>query len=408
MRNPTTGLEPVDELIGGLHVGDNVVLQTVSDEAVQPVLSALLGTVSGREALLYVSFGHPPSTVLTRFGDVWDAERFVLLDCRPQREPEEAASPQMRIEWPSGGLDPAAVSRALLRIGSDLGPGVCYVIDGLADVARQWNEAAAFDLFLSTCPGLYQLRTIAYWALDPAAFSRRFLVRLEQITQVMLDIRIEEAEQEEFFVEVRKASGRPIELRGGRLHAVVEDDQLRVLRQTTGRRRSIGELVRQRREALGLSQAELARRVGITPSALSQAERGARGFSGEVLTRVWGALDVPFGPQESMRGSPMQVFRRGRTGESLRNRLATESLVDTSGFDVRVVRFPPNVSGSGPLFPTKTRELVVVLDGVLELRVGQTNEVLHAGDATLIAEQPLAAWSNLGTSEARALWMLVP
>lgn len=405
MTGPTTGLESVDELIGGLQIGDNVVVQASSQEAVTPLLAAALGAAAGQDHLVYVTFRESPRALFERFGHVWDRERFVLLDCREEAELEDVPGSGMRVERPAEGVDPAAVSRALLRMGLDWGPGTSYIIDGLADVMQRWDEAAALDLFLSTCPGLYQQRTIAYWVLHPDTLSWRSVARLEQITQVMLEVR---AEESELVIELRKAAGRPVKLRGGRLHAVVDDDQLRILRRLVGTRERAGELVRQRREALGLSQAELARRVGITASALSQAERGAHGLSGEVLTRVWEAMDVPFGPTSSATRPPLQVFRRGRTSTSMGDRLQVETIVETADLGAHLVRVPPDASGSGPPFATKQREFLTVLDGVLELRVGQTIEVLQAGDAALITGQPVAAWSNPGTLETRALWIILP
>lgn len=406
MLTPTTGLEPVDELIGGLRIGDNVVVQTSSEEAAAPLLAGALRAAAGQARLVYATFHEAPRAVFDRFGDAWDAERFVLLDCREDPPSDEVVPSQMRVERPADGIDPAAVGRALLRMGLDWGPGTSYIIDGLSDVTQRWDEAAALDLFLSTCPGLYQQRTIAYWVLYPGTLSRRSMARLEQVTQVMLDVYREG--EEELVIELRKAAGRPVQLRGGRLHATVAGDQLQVLRRLVGTRERAGELVRQRREALGLSQAELARRVDITPSALSQAERGSHGLSGDVLTRVWEAMDVPFGPDPSATRPPLQVFRRGRTSTSTGSRLQVETIVETADFGAHVVRFPPNGSGSGAPFATKQREFVVVLDGVLELRVGQTTEALQAGDAALINGQPVSAWSNPGTLEARALWMMLP
>lgn len=405
MVTPTTGLEPVDELIGGLRIGDNVVIHGSSEEVATPLLAGALRAAAGHDRLVYATFREAPRTVFERFGDAWDADRFVLLDCRETPASDDTVPAGMRVERPLDGVDPAAVGRALLRMGLEWGPGTCYVIDGLSDVTQRWDEAAALDLFLSTCPGLYQQRTIAYWVLTADALSRRSLARLEQITQVMLDVY---AQGEELVIELRKAAGRPVQLRGGSLRATVEGDQLRVIRRLVGTRERAGELVRQRREALGLSQAELARRVDITPSALSQAERGSHGLSGDVLTRVWEAMDVPFGPDPSATRSPLEVFRRGRTSTAMNNRLQLETILKTADFGAHLVRFPPDASGSGAPFPTKQREFVVVLDGVLELRVGQATEALQAGDAALVSGQPVAAWSNPGTLEARALWMMLP
>lgn len=405
MQEPTTGLEPLDELIGGLRIGDNVVVQVASEEEAVPLLAGALRDAAEQDRLVYASFRDSPRTVYDRFGESWDPERFVLYDYRADVDDAEDAPADMRVVRPSEDFDAGTVGRDLLRIGMEWGPGTRYVIDSLTDVEHRWGDAAVLDLFLSTCPALYQQRTIAYWTLRRDAHSRRSLMRLEEITQVVLDVHTDGGE---LVVELRKAAGRPVHLRGGRIHAVVEDDRFNVVRRLVGTRERAGELVRQRREALGLSQAELARRVGITPSALSQAERGLHGLSGDVLTRVWEAMDVPFGPEASATRSALEVFRRGRASVALKSRLQVETVVDRSDLTVHVLQFPPDTSNSGAPFSTKQREFIVMLDGVLELRVGQVTETLQAGDAALVTDEPVTAWTNPGLHEARALWMLLP
>ncbi len=51
-------------------------------------------------------------------------------------------------------------------------------------------------------------------------------------------------------------------------------------------RQANGTAIRALREAEGMSQTDLARRVGITASQLSKVERGANGMSPPVLRRV--------------------------------------------------------------------------------------------------------------------------
>lgn len=51
------------------------------------------------------------------------------------------------------------------------------------------------------------------------------------------------------------------------------------------------ERIKSRREALGLSQTDLARSVGLTPQAVSAYENGVRRASGDVIAAIADALD---------------------------------------------------------------------------------------------------------------------
>lgn len=56
--------------------------------------------------------------------------------------------------------------------------------------------------------------------------------------------------------------------------------------------KALGEVVRKRRLALGLSQEELAGRAGVHRTYLSDIERGARNITVTVLARIADALEV--------------------------------------------------------------------------------------------------------------------
>jgi hypothetical protein len=47
MEQPSTGLDPLDELLGGLGVGDNVVWQATNPADTEPFVHALLATARG-------------------------------------------------------------------------------------------------------------------------------------------------------------------------------------------------------------------------------------------------------------------------------------------------------------------------------------------------------------------------
>ena len=47
MEQPSTGIDPLDELLGGLGVGDNVVWQATNPADIEPFVHALLATARG-------------------------------------------------------------------------------------------------------------------------------------------------------------------------------------------------------------------------------------------------------------------------------------------------------------------------------------------------------------------------
>ena len=64
---------------------------------------------------------------------------------------------------------------------------------------------------------------------------------------------------------------------------------------------SFGEQMRLRREALALSRAQLAARLGVSPSAISNYENGLSSPKEDVLLRLFDALDAD--PNYLFRGS---------------------------------------------------------------------------------------------------------
>jgi len=49
----------------------------------------------------------------------------------------------------------------------------------------------------------------------------------------------------------------------------------------------------------------------------------------------------------------------------------------------------------------------VVLEGALELQLGQETHTLQQGDAILLATQPVTGWRNPAREPARVLWLVL-
>ncbi len=419
MDRPSTGIEALDEVLGGLGVGDNVVWQAADPAEAEPFLAAFVATARGTTPLTYLSFRLPPATVLERFSGVWDPERFTLLDgwtgdqdTHPGRSKGTTAGapPMGRVRRLKDPAHMEQVNRELAEIEDELGPGAGYVFDDLTSMQRLWGPEAALALFLRCCPRLYEQRTVAYWLVERQAHPPAFRSRLADITQVILDLEVTAAEPAERILRVVKADGHLPGVTGRTLrYGVGEDGGIQVPQQAAGVRERIGEQVRAERIAAGLSQVELARRIGVTPSALSQVERGRHGLSGETLTRLWATLEVPFGPGASPSSPPYRLARRGaRQPITPAPGLSGETVLqDASGLAVHELTVAAGTGGRRP-FETKQPELLLVLEGALELQLGQETRTLQQGDAILVPSQPVTGWRNLAGEPARVLWLVLP
>jgi transcriptional regulator with XRE-family HTH domain len=402
MAELTTGVPALDELIDGVRVGDNLVILGPDTTTLEAV---------GRAFVAAVADG-PTVVVRTEDRAAPPPPDVVLLDWREGSAttmPAADGPAGVATDGPAGVAAGVAAFRAALATldaaDAGAGEGASFLIDSLTGIQDRWGADLALETFLSSCPRLYRRGSVAMWLLVRDRHDRAFLDRLCEITQVVIDVRRTDGQ---FAAEVLVAAGRPGPTVGRRVALESTAGGLEAAGPVSAGRQRLGTLVRAQRTTRGLSQAELARRIGISPSALSQVERGVRGLSAESLIRIWEVLGVPFGPEDpSPRG-----YRIDRRAGHQRRDLAEgvrghQRLDDPRVGQLWEVRVAPGARGRHPLFPGKATEVVLVRRGALDVEVGGHHETLHEGDTLLAPDAVIRAWANPTTEPVELVWSLL-
>ncbi|MFU8856226.1 MAG: PEP/pyruvate-binding domain-containing protein [Deferrisomatales bacterium] len=159
-----SGLPPFDRLIQGLRPGDNVVWQVdrLADYRFFAAHFVDQSLRDGRECV-YLRFAPDEPVVPAVLG-----LEVVTLD-------------------PGAGFD--NFSARVQRIIEEKGREACYVFDNLSALVAQWaTDVLLANFFQITCPFLYQVDAVAYFALTRGRHAHSAVARIRDTTQLLLDV----------------------------------------------------------------------------------------------------------------------------------------------------------------------------------------------------------------------------
>ena len=160
----STGIKGFDQLIDMLRMGDNVVWQVDSIEDYRYMTEAYIAQAKrDRRNMIYIRFAsHEP--VLR------DTEGIQVCEVDSGQGFEAFAS-QIRDIITEAGLD------------------AFYVFDSLTFLLDAWHSDLMIgNFFQVTCPYLYELNTIAYFALIRNAHTYDTIARIRETTQLLLEL----------------------------------------------------------------------------------------------------------------------------------------------------------------------------------------------------------------------------
>jgi len=161
---PSTGLDHLDEMLTRLQYGDNVVWQ-VDDIAhyKELVVPYAERAIAEHRKIVYIRFAQHEALLEPR-----DGLTIVELDADTGFE---------------------TFSTQVHQIISQQGKGAFYVFDSLSDLLTTWaTDLMVGNFFTVTCPYLYELDTLAYFALIRDRHSFQTVARIRGTTQLLLDV----------------------------------------------------------------------------------------------------------------------------------------------------------------------------------------------------------------------------
>jgi transcriptional regulator with XRE-family HTH domain len=185
----------------------------------------------------------------------------------------------------------------------------------------------------------------------------------------------------------------------------------------------IGRRIREARLAAGVSVRELGRRVNVSPSHISQVERGLGSFSVAALYSVASQLTIsldslfdaaprpadppaPDTPPSALDGT-MVLRASDRPAIKLKSGPRWERLTPDSEPDAEFLEviYEPSADGAEPEFSRHDGvEYGVIISGALSVQVGFDATVLYPGDSIrLDSGLPHRYW-NAGSTPVRAIW----
>jgi len=158
------GIDAFDEIVKGLRLGDNVVWQVDRLEDYRFFTEALVrvSLEKGRH-VVYLRFAAHPPVLLNLTG-------IEVIEVDPQP-----------------GFD--VFSRQVHNLIEERGREVFYVFDNLSSLVEYWaTDEQLANFFQVTCPFLFELNTIAYFALIRGLHAHSAVARIRDTTQLLIDV----------------------------------------------------------------------------------------------------------------------------------------------------------------------------------------------------------------------------
>jgi len=422
-----SGVGQLDRLLGGLFIGDNVVwYDDAGSLASVFCLNFIQASQAQNKPLIYVSFDRSPRNLLEQLGSLAEYENLTILDCftHGKGDGSEVFSNfyNKKSEWPCQIVrveEPRNVDKvmdAFYGIHENLHGDVRFVFESLTGMQELWEgEEHIINFYSHSCPRLYELNTIAYWIIEKKAHSPRIRAQINQTAQVAIELSVKRGKTS---LTILKAERRNIDTLNKPFNYWSKD--LNITFDSEMRSKSgidLGIRLKELRTKRGLSQTELSKLVGVTPSTISQIESDLIYPSLPALLKIAEVLSVEINSffQGSADVENRVIFPSGEAVEikfpdlpegSIYAKLLTPVDFDPKAEPYRI-EIPPGKNLPSHFFIHKGEEIGYLLSGKLQMKLGKAVYSIRAGDVIYLTSEMPSQWKNPGPGLARLLWLKI-
>ena len=366
----STGLEALDEVLGGLYWGDNVVWQ-LDRAPVEPFYRAIASLSDVFETKTVVSLGAAVNT--------YGVPGLAIIDAGPAASPPTCCA-----------RSTASAIRARRRL---------LLFESLDSMVRAWGAAGTREFFARCCPLLLEVGAIAYWTMSARDTPTAVQETVQAVTQCVLRV-------DERSVRVVKAEGRDDAVRGSVLHWHEEAGRPVLAPPELVDR--VAASLRAVRRARTLSQHDLGDLAGVTASAISQVERAERGLSLATLVRLSAALGVTIDDLRARRGPRRLPDRAPDRRPAARARPHAHAARRRRLGPADRPRAPRRARGRRAATPPRPGTgIVAVASGLVQVKVAGQTPALRHGEVLVADSEQIEGWRNLGQAEAVLFWIVV-
>jgi transcriptional regulator with XRE-family HTH domain/KaiC/GvpD/RAD55 family RecA-like ATPase len=418
----------LDQLLGGLFIGDNVVWHDDAGSLASVFcLNFMKASQNADKPLIYVTFDRSPRNLIDKLGALAENPSLTILDCftsgkgdgsdvflRFYRDSQQKfACNIVKVDKPDS---PEQVSDALYGIHSSMTGDVRFVFESITGMQELWGgEEQVRNFYTHSCPRLYELNTVAYWIMEKHAHSMRFRAHINQIAQVAIELSIKRGTTSLTILKAEKRSlenlQQPVVYWTKNLKVTFEDDS-----RTSGRP-GLGLRIKEVRISRGASQSELAKLVGVTPSTISQVESNLIYPSLPALLKMAEVLSVDVSVFFASRSDAEKqvIFPVSSSTESKLPNVREDGVsarmltpvFHAGQADLYLIKITPGAKLHSHFFVHKGEEAGYLLSGVLQITLDEAGHRILPGDVVYLTKEIPTQWVNPGPEIANLLWIKI-